>query len=647
MQFKSNFPILIAHRRRRRAVRRGRPPAADPARARGRMAGRPSSSTTRQTPASSPARIAGSRPSSSAPSGAGAIRHGQADRRADEQCTSARPGLPIIALGESGTDRGQVAARRRRRCATCHSILYLYEDTVPFLARQIMRAADDYLDNLLPPFFKALDAPCRALGLLVAHARTRRRRRLPEVAGRATRCTTSSARTRCARTCRSRCPNWARCSTTPARSRKPSSTPPQVFGADHTYFVTNGTSTANKIVWHSMAGRDDLVIVRPQLPQVAAALADHDRRDADLLHAGAQRLRHHRPDRAGPVLAESIKKKIAASPIARGAEGQGAHRGGHQLDLRRPLLQRREDQGQVGDQVDALHFDEAWYAYAASTSSTRAATGWACRAAIRAPTHTLVFATQSTHKLLAAFSQASMIHIQESEAQDRHHALQRRVHDARVDLAALRDHRLARRQLGDDGRPSGRSIVRRRTTRRCTSARRWPPSASSFKSADWWFKVWQPDGLAWTNAPKTADWVLDPKARGTASANLARRLHDARPDQGHAAHARACDKGAKLGKTGIPAAVVTKYLWERGLVVEKTGPLQLPDPVLARHHARQVEHDGRRAGRFQDRLRPNAPLAKTLPSVAAARGRLMPAGACATCARQLHACYRDNDTAAA
>ena len=37
-----------------------------------------------------------------------------------------------------------------------HSILYLYEDTVPFLARQVMRAASDYLDNLLPPFFKAL-----------------------------------------------------------------------------------------------------------------------------------------------------------------------------------------------------------------------------------------------------------------------------------------------------------------------------------------------------------------------------------------------------------------------------------------------------------------------------------------------------------
>ena len=35
---------------------------------------------------------------------------------------------------------------------------------------------------------------------------------------------------------------------------------------------------------------------------------------------------------------------------------------------------------------------------------------------------------------------------------------------------------------------------------------------SSFKSADWWFKVWQPDGLDLDKPPKTADWVLDPKA---------------------------------------------------------------------------------------------------------------------------------------
>src|SRR5262249_52763922 len=32
------------------------------------------------------------------------------------------------------------------------------------------------------------------------------------------------------------------------------------FGADRTYFVTNGTSTANKMVWHGSVSRGDLVV---------------------------------------------------------------------------------------------------------------------------------------------------------------------------------------------------------------------------------------------------------------------------------------------------------------------------------------------------------------------------------------------------
>ena len=70
---------------------------------------------------------------------------------------------------------------------------------------------------------------------------------------------------------------------------------------------------------------------------------------------------------------------------------------------------------QLGDTVDVHHFDEAWYAYANfhefydgyhAISSTHPA---------RSP-HAITFATHSTHKLLAALSQASMIHIQHSES---------------------------------------------------------------------------------------------------------------------------------------------------------------------------------------------------------------------------------------
>ena len=65
------------------------------------------------------------------------------------------PGMPIIAIGSQQTvEEASPAVVEALR--ELHSVLYLYEDTVPFLARQVMRAASDYLENLLPPFFKAL-----------------------------------------------------------------------------------------------------------------------------------------------------------------------------------------------------------------------------------------------------------------------------------------------------------------------------------------------------------------------------------------------------------------------------------------------------------------------------------------------------------
>src|SRR3546814_15035071 len=35
----------------------------------------------------------------------------------------------------------------------------------------------------------------------------------------------------------------------------------RIFQADHCYFVTNGTSTSNKIVWHANVASDDVVVV--------------------------------------------------------------------------------------------------------------------------------------------------------------------------------------------------------------------------------------------------------------------------------------------------------------------------------------------------------------------------------------------------
>ncbi|MGB8971827.1 MAG: Orn/Lys/Arg decarboxylase N-terminal domain-containing protein, partial [Pseudomonas capeferrum] len=65
------------------------------------------------------------------------------------------PDLPIFALGEQVTLEN-APAEVMSELNQLRGILYLFEDTVPFLARQVARAAHSYLDGLLPPFFKAL-----------------------------------------------------------------------------------------------------------------------------------------------------------------------------------------------------------------------------------------------------------------------------------------------------------------------------------------------------------------------------------------------------------------------------------------------------------------------------------------------------------
>ena len=269
-----------------------------------------------------------------------------------------------------------------------------------------------------------------------------------------------------------------------------------MFGADHTYFVTNGTSTANKIVWHSMAGRDDLVIVDRNC---------HKSLLHSLIMTGATPI-YFTPARndhgiIGPIGLDqfspaAIKKKIAASPIARGHKGNVRIAVVTNSTYDGLCYNAEKIKAQVADQVDALHFDEAWYAYAAFHEF------YAGRHAMGVPRgypradHTLVFATHSTHKLLAAFSQASMIHVQES---DKRKIDTTRFNDAFMMHGSTSPHYGIIASLDVSSAmmegAAGRSIVQETHDEAMNFRHALAQIGKHFKSADWWFKVWQPDGL--------------------------------------------------------------------------------------------------------------------------------------------------------
>jgi arginine decarboxylase len=259
--------------------------------------------------------------------------------------------------------------------------------------------------------------------------------------------------------------------------------------------------------------------------------------------------------------------------------------------------------------------------------------------------HTLVFATQSTHKLLAAFSQASMIHIQESETRKIDTT---RFNDAFMMHGSTSPHYGIIASLDVSSAmmegASGRSIVQETHDEAMRFRRSLAAIGSNFKRTDWWFKVWQPDGLDLDKRPETKDWVLGPKAGWHGFSGLADDYVMLDPIK-VTLLTPGLGKGAKLGKSGIPASVVTKYLWERGLVVEKTGLysflILFSLGITRGKWSTMVDA----LVDFKTDYDRNAPLAKVLPSVAAAGGHAYASWGLRDLCDALHGCYRDNDTA--
>lgn len=323
------------------------------------------------------------------------------------------PQLPIFALGEQVTIEN-APAEAMADLNQLRGLLYLFEDTVPFLARQVARAARNYLDGLLPPFFKALvqhtaqsnyswHTPGHGGG--VAYRKSPVGQAFHQFFGENTLRSDLSVSVPELGSLLDHTGPLAEAEVRAARN----------FGADHSFFVINGTSTANKIVWHAMVGRDDLVLVDRNCHK-------------SILHAiimtGAVPL-YLTPTRnelgiIGPIALDefspsALAAKIAASPLARerGIDPATAR-------IRLAVITNSTYDGlcynaerikqALGDSVDVLHFDEAWYAYAAFHEFYQGRYGMGTTRSAHAP---LVFTTHSTHKLLAAFSQASMIHVQD------------------------------------------------------------------------------------------------------------------------------------------------------------------------------------------------------------------------------------------
>jgi len=181
----------------------------------------------------------------------------------------------------------------------------------------------------------------------------------------------------------------------------------------------------------------------------------------------------------------------------------------------------------------------------------------------------LVFSTQSTHKLLAGLSQASQILVQYSENRqlDRHRFNEAYLMHSSTSpqYAIIASCDVAAAMMES---PGGPALVEESIMEALDFRRAMRKVDEEFGDS-WWFKVWGPDCLAEEGIGSREDWMLARTTSGTASAR-SRPLQHARPDQGDRADA-GLDVAGEFAEHGIPASIVTKYLAEHGVIVEKTG----------------------------------------------------------------------------
>ncbi|MDR3391937.1 MAG: arginine/lysine/ornithine decarboxylase [Sulfuriferula sp.] len=471
--------------------------------------------------------------------------------------------IPIFLYGETRTSRHIPNDVLKE----LHGFIHMFEDTPEFVARHILRETKTYLDSLAPPFFRALThyasdgsyswhCPGHSGG--VAFLKSPVGQMFHQFFGenmlRADVCNAVEEL------------GQLLDHTGPVAASERNAA--RIFSADHLFFVTNGTSTSNKIVWHSTVAPDDIVVVDRNCHK-------------SILHAiimtGAIPVfltptRNHYgiigPISLDEFKPENIQKKIDANPFARGVKTKPRVLTITQSTYDGVLYNVETIKELLDGQIDTLHFDEAWLPHATFHDFYHG-----MHAIGRDRPHckeSMLFSTQSTHKMLAGLSQASQILVQDSETRK----LDRDVFNEAFLMHTSTSPQYAIIASCDVAaammEPPGGTALVEESIMEALDFRRAMRKVDEEFGDSWWFKVWGPDHLADEGVGERDDWVLRSNERWHGFGDLAPGFNMLDPIKSTII-TPGLDVDGDFADSGMPAAIVTKYLAEHGVIVEKTG----------------------------------------------------------------------------
>ncbi len=355
------------------------------------------------------------------------------------------------------------------------------------------------------------------------------------------------------------------------------------FGADYTYYVLNGTSTVNQIIWRSQLVRDEIAFVdRNCHKSLNYAMVITEAFPVYMIP------RRNKRGIIGPVrLSEfspaSIQKKVKSNKLIPSKLKS-------QTVKMSALTNSTYDgvcynvakiKSELSKSVENLHFDEAWYAYAKFNPVYKDHFGMADTPL--KPNDPPIFCSQSTHKLLTAFSQASMLHIKDggkikinpdefNESYMMHGST-----SPQYNMIASLD--VATKMMQDQGEILIHDIIREAVQFRRKMA---SLHAELAKDNDWFFGMWQPDWIMQNGkkipfskadidylATHQEPWVMSAKNPWHGFADIEDGYVMLDPIKLTITTPGVSESG-QIGDWGIPASILTNYLILHNIVCEKT-----------------------------------------------------------------------------
>lgn len=358
----------------------------------------------------------------------------------------------------------------------------------------------------------------------------------------------------------------------------------RVFGAHRTYCVTNGTSTSNRTIFTAAVGQDQI------------ALCDrncHKSIEHGLVLTGGiptyfvplrNRYGIIGPIPPGCLKQDAIQSAINSNPlVSNGIDKHPVYSVVTNSTYDGLCYNAKTVEKLLDPSVDRIHFDEAWYAYARFNPIYRER--FAMHGDPADHKGATIFATHSTHKLLAALSQASFLHIRDGRSPIPHEQFNESfmMHASTSPLYTIiiSNDVTAAMMDGPGGIALTNESIQEAVSYRQTMARVHHEMTTK---KDWFFNTWNADTvkdpksgkkIRFEDAPPellATDpdcWVLHPGDTWHGFDGLEDGYCMLDPIKVSVLTPGVATKGG-LDKWGIPATLVTAYLHCRGVEVEKT-----------------------------------------------------------------------------